>query len=536
MINGIFSTGDEHRSGAGSVQARMYYIDPAGSDITGNGSLALPWKTLAYACSQVTSRNSTIFVKAGTYNETARFNLSPGVSVRGTGDTSIINTTYNPGAGTQYDGAFYLVSGTRVNGNQSISFIKLTGTALTSWYALYTEYRHNVHVHHCTIENFRDRGLKFWGNADTTGIYTLNNSVHHCIINNCGDRSTYGCGSIHMEGQEGFRIYDNTIRQTFRAAGSNGNIMSTGDGWNRDIKYYNNVSHTLESNGTQWNFHIEHWDSRGGIEIYDNEFHGGGCYIDCGGYSNTKGAWDYSFYIHDNFFGRASTQPFNVSRESVGVAIEGTSSDIIITRNHFSYCQFGVVSSLAQATRTQERIYINYNLFENIGLTNNDWSGLYQGRLSATDDIIRDLYIDNNVLTVSAAAASGVIAGMLFQQDGDAGQSFSNINIRNNSIQDITEGFTVIYNNTTVASLLSQNNILLNNGNNDDIVLRAGASITSYTNTNNQKTNPLFVGGGDFHLQAGSPGIGAGLNVGLTLDYESDPVNNPPEVGIYSYP
>lgn len=51
--------------------------------------------------------------------------------------------------------------------------------------------------------------------------------------------------------------------------------------------------------------------------------------------------------------------------------------------------------------------------------------------------------------------------------------------------------------------------------------------------------DPLFVNAGtDFHLQAGSPAINAGVNVGLTTDYDGSvvPQGPAPDIGAYEYP
>jgi hypothetical protein len=39
----------------------------------------------------------------------------------------------------------------------------------------------------------------------------------------------------------------------------------------------------------------------------------------------------------------------------------------------------------------------------------------------------------------------------------------------------------------------------------------------------------------DYHLQANSPAIGAGVYLGLLKDKDGNPWNNPPSIGAYEY-
>lgn len=65
-------------------------------------------------------------------------------------------------------------------------------------------------------------------------------------------------------------------------------------------------------------------------------------------------------------------------------------------------------------------------------------------------------------------------------------------------------------------------------------------NITTGTRTETQTvstSDPKFVSasGGDFHLQAGSPGIGTGINIGLPLDLDRNAVASPPSVGVFEF-
>ncbi len=66
-----------------------------------------------------------------------------------------------------------------------------------------------------------------------------------------------------------------------------------------------------------------------------------------------------------------------------------------------------------------------------------------------------------------------------------------------------------------------------------------GASVGYGLGAAEWQTNPLFVnlGGGDYHLQAGSPAIDAGLNLGYSLDFDGTgvPQGAAPDIGAYEY-
>lgn len=71
----------------------VVYVTPVGSDITGNGSLGRPYKTLKYALSTITdntvSNTYTIQIAPGVYIEENPIQLKPYVTVRGVGGLTV---------------------------------------------------------------------------------------------------------------------------------------------------------------------------------------------------------------------------------------------------------------------------------------------------------------------------------------------------------------------------------------------------------------------------------------------------------------
>ena len=162
-----------------------YYIDPAGNN--GNsGSIDSPWLTLAYACTQVKTSGDIIHVNAGIYTETASSKLAVGVSIEGTGVTSVINCKYTSG------NTLVLTSDTEsTNGNQHIFNIKMSGgsgvNSEVAYAAILVDRRNNVQIANCTFVNFVHHGVRFAGsNTDyQPTTYRTGNSFHDNIVTNC---------------------------------------------------------------------------------------------------------------------------------------------------------------------------------------------------------------------------------------------------------------------------------------------------------------------------------------------------------------
>jgi hypothetical protein len=515
----------------------IFYIDPAGHDDTGDGSIGNPWKTLYWACANVTTTGDTIHVNDGTYNETLRASLAIGVSIHGEGDISYVRTTFV--ATSQNDAAILLSSGgpTPANGNQSISYIKLDGTSYTSTRAICVDYRNNVLIHHCTFTGFNYSGITYDSSNDVypdppTSTYATGNKVYNCTFTDCTNRANES-GQIRITGQDNMLVYTNTFTAMARAAGLNGNCITTN--WNTRLKFYDNDFYRNADEGsgsTSWNFFFEAWHFQGEDEIYGNTFNGGAV-VDI--VNVEKGTYQYGLKIHDNEF-LITSQIAKGYRTSVAIDIEerGGYESIYIYNNHFKNYPNGLIllATMQEEDVHIDDIYIYCNIFENTGYT--DFDGCYAIFVNGEEEYY-DYYADNIRICQNTILAGSSTSnyGIRWQVPG----ATTNVIINDNIIQ----GF--IYNPIDFAYQLEvgyvddisvQNNLYYNNGTN--AADYTGVTIYNKIEQNNIVGNPLFEGGTDFHLTEDSPANGTGIAVGLTTtDYDGEFWDDPPSIGVYEF-
>lgn len=491
---------------SGFAFGTTYYVAQAGSN-SNNGGISSPWVTLKYA-TQHTVSGDLIFIKEGNITETEQCCLLPGVSISGTGISSSVSSTYN----SQYienGGAIQLFSNSQTNGNQSISYITLDG-GLVSTIGIGIARRNNVRIHHVTVSNFIKRGITFYGESPT---YNTGNAVDSCTIFNSSSRVSGGGGLICYSYQQGLLIHDNVLDQTDRAVGSNGNIVYGIPGHSKGLKFYNNICWKPATDGGSWNFHFESWNSDGGMEIYNNQFYGGDCAVDCAG--GAKGTYAYSYYIHDNLFQRSTSAIPAISPDNtIGIEVEGQSVDgVIVDNNHFKLWAEAVGSTdggYQDGPSTFSNIAIRKNLFEKCGYLNANKSrfpinfDIYLFTASSITNI--DIY-NNTVISDGVT----LLDGIKILNSG----TITGIDIRNNIFQGFANtGWLKCANTGTINGMNITNNIFWENDNNNNPSL-SGNTVLNYNFSGNLKVNPLFVSSTDFNLRDNSPGVDAGYDVGI---------------------
>jgi hypothetical protein len=235
-----------------------YYVDPTGSDSTGNGSVLHPWGSIVYAATQV-SAGDTVLINPGIY--------SGGVYVN-TGGTPAEPVTFQAnGTGVVIEGsggerdAFYI---------ENADYVLVDGLTIrhATRAGLRISVSDHVTVRNCTLADNGNWGLftdfsdyttvencESYGAVNEHGIYISNSSDYPTIRHNRLHHNR-GCG-LHMNGD--FRMGGDGIISYGMVEGNiiYENGLGGGSGINMD-----GVTHTLVRNNLLYANHA------GGITLY----------------------------------------------------------------------------------------------------------------------------------------------------------------------------------------------------------------------------------------------------------------------------
>ena len=131
-----------------------------------------------------------------------------------------------------------------------------------------------------------------------------------------------------------------------------------------------------------------------------------------------------------------------------------------------------------------------------------------------------DNLIYNNTLT-------GNRIGFYYDSTG-TGNIFKNNIVANNTLEGggVTSNWGIC-GDAEAVEVTSDYNLLYNNEKNCEFHEEGSHSIF--------EENPLFFSDSDFHLKPFSPAIDAGTEVGLTRDYDGNPIYGLPDIGAYEY-
>lgn len=524
-----------------------YYIDPNGVNDPGrDGSSGQPWATLSYACGRMSGQLHTIYANNGTYNDASRIVVPVGITITGQSESGVIyNCTYNSTSSS--NAAFYYYSSTLTSGNQSLSYMTITGTSLTASRGIWVGYRQGVSIHHCTIKNFSATGVHFRNQIDwmtPPSTYASTNSFYYNTVTNCSDRNyaPIDPGNLRIDGQENMTIYNNIFRNNERSQGQNGNILNIS--FCRGIEIYNCDFTKPDSEGGEWNFFAEIFHLRGGVEIRDCNFYGA-AKLDMGNAyngSSTRGAYDYTISVHDCFF--TTTTGNQISISGIGhtnAAIEfekGIYNYVYIYNNHIKAFANGIkFSTSTNYDNDFSHIYIYNNKLENIGYTDYSytWGILFSLENNGSYAVSFDnTHIRNNTIYGGSGYNYDAIRWV-------ANGTLTNSSIKNNILHSWDQrpiNFTICSGESASFTDVDVTyNNFYNNGINsigiDESITQTRVNIS----TGNTTGDPLLVSSTDYHLSlSSSSAYHSGIAPTLSpTDYDGISWGTPPSMGCYEW-
>jgi cellulose/xylan binding protein with CBM9 domain/pectate lyase-like protein/parallel beta helix pectate lyase-like protein len=476
------------------VAAATYYVATTGSD--GNpGTQAQPWLTLQKAANTVVA-GDTVYIRGGTYSSNSIISLSrSGTSgslitwkpepstgapiLRYTG-TKLYDHAIIEGFGISYNRFEGLTFGGSSGSTQTDQAIKFFATNSPDFNATHSNTRGNQIVGN-TFSNVGHNGI---GGAVYGGIVALGGGAEDTLVDSNTFTNNYGMMIVDAGG------YNNTISN---------NTMSGLLG----VQFYGNTSYPPNAHGVWISATAATWSPGSTLKIggYDlvqgNVIDGTGTNLEMSGIRCDAGS--HNLTIQNN-----TVKNLGNVGDTGGIYMESRCMHNTITQNIVYNSRSNFAFSNASIGSTQ------YNT-----ITNNDSYGgqigfwlAYVGNSSFQNNIsIANQYTQMAVSAMSVSLGGNVFSNNLYWKSGT-----SSVNLWN-----------CAYNNSgTDNCSFSSANLSLSSWN------------TTSGETANKSADPLFVNPpSDFHLQAGSPAIAAGVggvDMGAYPTATSSSITSPPTI------
>lgn len=519
------------------VQAATFYIATSenGGSNSNTGTMTSPWLSLSYACSQVVRSGDTIVVTGGKYIETSQCVLAPGVSIIGEGYSSHIVSHFDNGTESFRNALIYMPADIESSpGNQSISFLLLDGDMYKGSRAIYCRYRNNISIHHCGIMNFRKSGINFYSETSWTEppeVYSRNCIIRNNYISDCTENPDNGAEcNLRIAGYEDVDISNNIIINEARIAG-----RSVYTSQLRNCRIHNNTFYCRKEVLDYWNFAMELYNSRGGMEVFENTVFGGGT-IDVAGHSIEKGDYSFSASVHDNYHILADPVEYD-DNIVVAITIEAWEKieSVYVYNNYIRNFPWGINCTMGKYGKWGgngriDDLYICNNVIVNPSHSDKAMSSFGIAILKQTPaDCRNNINILNNTIIGNTPYAW---RGIVYEVSGKN----KKISIKNNIVRGFTKyGIVIDYFDGTIDHLNVDHNLIFGSGNDNEPFFPMQDKFRGFTSRNNLKDDPCFVSETDFRLRPMSPAIAAGVFVGLEKDHDGREWLNPPSIGAFEY-
>ena len=427
--------------------AEQYHVSINGNDMSGDGSIEKPWRTIGFALETVAAgQGHTINISPGTFYINSALNVQPGINIRGAGkDSTIIKGSrsfhYNPKNPGFEPGRFILrLDGPLQSaGDQSLTDFTIDGSSKKVHGGIYINGRANVRVENVNVQYTNFCGIWI--------LHVTNFLLRRVTLKDCAWGSEGWCSGALQ-----FAYVDHLeIDQLHVDEGKGYGIKTLGHDSDHNMQHFKLHDSYISvdpkglwQNGKAPNIAIEIWSNR----FVESEIYN--CYFDnhisiVNSDHNTAPSGK-GFRIHHNLFDIQSRA------EGAGYGIELTVHDVEIDHNIFK----GGFSGIANWTHPKKNWSIHHNVF--YGLESVYPSAvikLHQGNM-------KNVNIYNNTVELTGNTT------ISFLQCDNGGVS-EDIVIRNNLIINSNTGyshypnrFVSLEKGATIKNLVVENNLLHN--------------------------------------------------------------------------
>jgi len=460
----------------------LFYVANSGSN-TNPGTISAPWQTIQHAASTVTA-GSTVYVRAGTYNESVNIAVS-GSATAGPvtfqsypGETAIVDGTGLTPSTSDVQGLFNLV-------NQS--YVTIQGFEIRNY----------------TTSNANATPAGIWVTGSGSNIQLLNNVVHNITTTSEKNGNAFGIA-----------VYGSAAPASLDSVTISGNqVYSLKTGNSETVNVDGNVTNFVISNNV----------------IHDNDNIG----IDAIGFEGVAPNPTYDYARNGVISGNTI---YNISAinnpgegnqyDADGIYCDGC-SQVIIERNLVYNCDLNIEAASEHSGHVSSFVTIRNNLVyhgNSVGIS----IGGYASNVGGSDHIT----IVNNTLFENDTKNTG--SGELQVQYYATNNVFEN-----NIVYATAQGLLINnYTNSEPSPVAASDNLYFSSLNSSSAeFIWNGASHTGFTSyqsasgqdSNSRYADPLFLSltTPNLQVEATSPAVNTGTNLGAAVEGAEDFAGNP---------
>lgn len=494
--------GSEVLSDYGENAQRILFVSPTGNDAAGLGERSAPWKTILHAVSAA-QPGDTICLDAGLYVIDTPIELPPGVSLEGTGESTVLTSSTLTEEMGGRNAILRLVSplgekGEKTDGNQHVSHLRFEGAGVATQ-AIEVQNRCNVAIHDCVITGFVHVGVG-WRATDvdsdtppkkyvTGGRFYQNDLRDNSFYGPDAWGSVYGRGALSCGGLQDFEIRNNTIIEDCRTGtdGMRGVPVKFWyyNGWMLGCRIHDNViqrlgSPTFSTDEAGWAFAIES-SYHAGMEIDHNDFIGA---VDlnnglCGSFGGVSYA--YATWIHDNRF-----TPDPTPKSGSGNAVYEETAIILEARTERTLVENNFIRGYNQALyfNVREGVW-DFTFRNNVCVElGGDTGSMFRMDGHGSEMQVVNFSVTGNLLESRPSAMSGF--GIIVSQE--MGSWFGrNLRIAGNAVAYTAWNWLVIDDYLSIDGLTVEDNLRYQTG--GEFQVRSMNDISGYSALRNEEAN-----------------------------------------------